>query len=334
MLKRVFMISVLIIFALCSICTFLSCKAETKNDLSGKTIGFSQYHTRSSFYNIIQQTIQSECDVNDIRLIVKDSDLSISEQISNISYFIDIKVDAIIINPVDNNALSGIIGKAREEGIFVIIVDNILDPSIEVDVSIMADNYGNGMLAGAWLAEKMGNEKIKALYFSGIEDSIVSETRRSGLINGMSEYWLDNAERVDIEITARKQSDWTASGTYTAMTGIDKEYLDYNCIVSEAQIVALTAMMVLKHNDQDERVRYIACAVCDAFSADAVELITSGKMASGYQSPYLFGKEAVNAAVKHWRNEPIEDVIKQPTILIEKDNFYKYFDENGNHKNL
>ena len=328
--KRNVLISIIVMILFCCI-VFCSCSQSSGEKMKGKMIGFSQYNTRNSFYNIIQSEMQKKCDEYGIHLIVKDSDTSVARQISDVTDFVEMKVDAIIINPVDRTSLRNVIEDAKKQGIPVVAVDNILESDIPVDVSIMADNYGVGKLAGEWLSGNMGEQKVKALYLSGVEETIVSENRRGGLIYGVVEGYLDQKENADFEIVARKKSDWTATGTYRVVSGID-ENLNYNCIMSEAQSVALTTYQILKDEDKADNVQYIACATTDTLSAEAIKLIMNGTMASGYQNPYMFGNDAVDVVISLWNNEPVEAVKMQPTILITKDNFYDYFDIQGNHK--
>ena len=77
------------------------------------------------------------------------------EQISQIEYFINKKVDVIVIVAVDTDALSGVIEKAKKAGISVMCYDRLVR-NANVDMYISFDNVEVGKLMGQALYKKIG----------------------------------------------------------------------------------------------------------------------------------------------------------------------------------
>lgn len=81
---------------------------------------------------------------------VQNANGNLEEQISQLEYFIEKKVDVIVVIPVDCNGLSDVIKKARKAGIKVISYDRLLQ-NVECDLYISFDN------------EKVGTEMAEAM---------------------------------------------------------------------------------------------------------------------------------------------------------------------------
>ena len=83
----------------------------------------------------------------EIKLIVKDADLSSEKQIEQIQELIDDKVDLLIASPAEAKPITPIIEQAYSKNIPVILVDrNIL--SNNYSAFIGASNYKVGLDAG------------------------------------------------------------------------------------------------------------------------------------------------------------------------------------------
>ena len=71
----------------------------------------------------------------------------VEEQISQIEYFIKKKMDVIVVIPIDGNALYDVLKEAKDEGIYVICYDRIVE-NINADLYITIDNEKVGTLMG------------------------------------------------------------------------------------------------------------------------------------------------------------------------------------------
>lgn len=88
---------------------------------------------------------------------VQNANGEVSKQISQIEYFIEKKVDVIVIVAIDGSALSEVVGKAKKAGIKVIAYDRLI-LNADVDLYISFDNRKVGELMGEYLREALGDE--------------------------------------------------------------------------------------------------------------------------------------------------------------------------------
>lgn len=89
---------------------------------------------------------------------VQSANGEIEEQISQIQYFINKGVDAIVIVAIDAEALQDVVLKAKKAGIPVMCYDRLITDS-NVDLYISFDNEKVGDLMGQAIYEKLGKNK-------------------------------------------------------------------------------------------------------------------------------------------------------------------------------
>ena len=96
----------------------------------------------------------------------------VDEQISQIEYFIQKKMDVIVIIPIDGDALYDVVKEAKSMGIYVICYDRIT-PNVNADLYITIDNEMVGTLMGESLIKACpdgGN--IFAIYGSPTDKNV------------------------------------------------------------------------------------------------------------------------------------------------------------------
>ena len=125
----------------------------------------------------------------------------VDEQISQIEYFIQKKMDVIIIIPIDGDALYDVVKEAKSKGICVICYDRII-PNVNADLYITIDNEMVGTLMGEALIKACpdgGN--IFAIYGSptdknveevekGFKDALVRIVSLISFTTGYCDNWL------------------------------------------------------------------------------------------------------------------------------------------------
>jgi D-xylose transport system substrate-binding protein len=130
----------------------------------------------------------------------------VNKQIEQINYFIEKKVDAIVIVAVDCDALSEVISKARKAGIKVIAYDRLARKA-DVDLYISFDNEKVGELMGDALAEAAG-EDAKILVINGP----LTDNNVSYIIEGFKQ----EATKAHFQILETDYAEsWTAEKAFT-----------------------------------------------------------------------------------------------------------------------
>lgn len=107
-------------------------------------------------------------------------------QIQVVQNFISRGVDAIVLAPLDENALVRPVEAAAERGIKVVIIDS----GIKTDAYesfVATDNYAGGKLCAKRLAELMKGEG-QAVMLRYMEGSASTDQREKGFLEGLKEY--------------------------------------------------------------------------------------------------------------------------------------------------
>lgn len=78
----------------------------------------------------------------------------VEEQIRQVEYFIDKKVDVIVIVPIDAESLSEVLKKAKEQGIKIISYDRLVS-NANVDLYISFDNEAVGRCMGRSMGKQL-----------------------------------------------------------------------------------------------------------------------------------------------------------------------------------
>lgn len=107
------------------------------------------------FYQAMKTSLEAEAKTQGVDLIVTIADQDLNRQISQVEDFINRKVNAIIITPVDSDGIAGGIAKAKEAGIPVVTVD-IKANGAAVDTHVATDNYTGGRIAAEAMAQYLG----------------------------------------------------------------------------------------------------------------------------------------------------------------------------------
>lgn len=88
---------------------------------------------------------------------VQNANGDVETQIKQIEYFIEKKVDVIVIIAIDDTALQDVVTKAQKEGIRIIAYDRVIQ-NANVDLYISVDNVMVGKLMGQYIKDAIGNE--------------------------------------------------------------------------------------------------------------------------------------------------------------------------------
>jgi len=119
------------------------------------------------------------------------------EQIKKIQYFIDKKMDVIIIIGIDCDGLSDIVQKAKSQGIKVIAYDRMIN-NANVDLYISFNNEEVGTLMGKELV-KNNLEKQKILMISGPDSDTNVTFVNKGFLDVMKENDIEIVDTIQCE---------------------------------------------------------------------------------------------------------------------------------------
>lgn len=251
---------------------------------------------------------------------VQNANGEVLEQIKQIEYFIDKKMDVIVVIAIDDLALSDVIGKAKKEGIKVIAYDRLIR-NANVDLYISFDNGKVGELMAQAIINQIGRSgKIIQIKGSPTDYNVQMVQNGFERVIGSTDIIIDYAEYSD---------NWVAENGFK----VASEYLATgktpDAIMCGNDNIAANAIRALLEN----RLAGKVCVVGQDADLEACQRIVEGtQYMTVYKSVEILAKEAAVTAVdmangvslelKETMNDGTYDVPykKLEPIAVTKDN--------------
>jgi ribose transport system substrate-binding protein len=179
--------------------------AASDNDETGDTvrIAFSAPAADHGWIAGITEAARAAAEqYEDVDLQVAEGTNDVSTQISQVETFINDGVDAIVLLPFDGAALTPVAIQAMEAGIPVINVDREFDDPAASRATVLGDNYGMGVSAGAYICSRLeGQSGAVVAEIAGIDSLPLTQDRSKGFADALAECGLDVSNRVAADFT-------------------------------------------------------------------------------------------------------------------------------------
>ncbi|HHT37914.1 MAG TPA: ribose ABC transporter substrate-binding protein RbsB [Mollicutes bacterium] len=271
-----------------------------KDDKKG-TIGLSVSTLNNPFFVDLKDGVQEKADELGYEVIVYDAQDDSAKQLNDVEDLISKKVDIIIINPTDSDAVGTAITAANEAGIPIVTVDRSAN-SGEVATHVASDNVKGGRMAGEYLLELVG-EGAKVLELQGVLGASATVDRGQGF-----------HEAVDgkLNVVASKTANFNRSEGLSVTEDLLEAHSDVKGIFAHNDEMALGAVQALAAKN-------ITDVVVIGFDAtdDAKEAVENETMAATVaQQPKLMGTLSVEFAVKILLGEEVADYIAVDLALV------------------
>jgi ribose transport system substrate-binding protein len=298
-------------------------KYKSEKDLSGVKVGYCTPSLNAPFYAALQGAIKASVESYGMTFVSADGQDDISKQIAAIEDLMAKGVNVLIIDPLDPEALAPITKIATKSGIAVFIVDSQLSAAGEYVSSIQANNSGNGILIGEWVALQMGAQPLKVAIISGAKGNPVGREKRQGMLNGITETQLAKNGNTTVNILAQGWGNWSNNGGLKAMEDILVAHPDVNVVLAENDAMAMGALKAISENGNAKNVVVVGV---DG-QKEAYELIKKGVLAcTAINSPDELGSLVVESAVRYLNGEKtLPKIITTPAVVVDKDNVARYY---------
>jgi ABC-type sugar transport system substrate-binding protein len=173
-------------------------------------------------------------------IVPTNANFDASTQANQMDYFITLGVDAIVVVPVDSQAICASVKKAKDAGILFFTIDRA-PIGCEIDMTVQSDNY----LAGKQSAEAMvklltnkyGEAKGTVLELQGDLGQNVAQLRGGGFNDVMKGYPNIKIISKPTEWKAEKFSQATLD--VVAAEAVDGIYMHSDCVGSTVVLAAL-----------------------------------------------------------------------------------------------
>lgn len=261
--------------------------ATTKSAAGGgKTIAFSlKTITNDDFQKAIADSIQSavEASGNTFELVTAGDQTNVANQVKQLEDLIAKKVDAIILSPMDANAVIPVLKKAKEAKIPVILVDQTIEAGNEdlYVTYIGTDNFNAGKEAGAKVAEWLSNAG-NVMIVRGANGSSAGDQRVDGFKAGI--------EGTGIKIIGEQAGDWKNDKAMQVTENMLQSNSDVQAIFTASEVMVDGILQALAGAGKTD----VKIMAVDG-SKKAVDLIEAGDLTGTMaQFPQIMGKTAVD----------------------------------------
>lgn len=274
-------------------------------------IGASYMTMNNEFYKILNEEIANRVELEEDRMILRNPALSAERQIEQIDEMIGMGIDVLVVTPVDWKSLSEILRKAKEQGIYIIVVDSNLEDESLADCTITSDNYRAGRIVGEHFLKE--HEEAELLVMT--HDAAKSGQDR---VRG----FLDVVEQNEkIHIVRKMNCDGQLEIAMPRIQEAIDEGIAFDSVFCLNDLASVGVVAALDDNALLDRVKVYGI---DA-SPDAKALIKEGMMtASAAQFPSQIGQTAADVIYKLLQGEAVEKYISVPVELVTRENVEQF----------
>jgi ribose transport system substrate-binding protein len=269
----------------------LAACGATSSGGSSKKIAFAQPDTSAAIYRPLLRGAQQQANALGYTLLQSHANSQLDRQLSEINDWIAEGIGAIVVLPLDNNAIQPVIHKAHTHGVkFLDYSDNALPG---VDGWIIFDNLQGAKLvgtnAGNWVNQTLGGKAKVALLTHQVQ--LTGRERIGGAVSALK------AVAPNVQIVAQQEAVLSAQALPVVQSML-QAHPDLNvifCIADDGALGALQAFM--QTNPSPQRIAKMYIAGWDG-SAPAVEKVVAGTAlrSTGALDAVGIGKASIAAA--------------------------------------
>lgn len=274
-------------------------------------IGASYMTMNNEFYKIVNEEINARAEAEGDRFILRDPALDADRQIEQIEEMLEEGIDVLVVTPVDWESLSSVLGRAKSQGVRIVVADTNVQDDKLVDCTITSDNYNAGVLVGEYFLKK--NREARLLIMT-------HESAKSG--QDRVQGFLDTVTRKKgIEIVSKIECE---GQTEIAMPELQKAIdsgVAFDNIFCLNDLAGVGVVAALEENQMLDSVGVYGV---DA-SPDSKALIKEGMMeTSAAQFPSEIGSEIADVIYKLLEGRVVKKKILVPVELITANNVDEY----------
>lgn len=288
--------------------------------LAGTLISCSQKHTRYYIgvsqcsddewrHKMNNEIVREALFYDGVEVEIRTAKDNNRNQIEDINYFIDKKVDLLIVAPNEAVAITPVVEKAYGQGIPVVVIDRKI-LSDRYTAFVGADNYEIGKDVGHYIMNRLGG-KGKVLEITGLEGSTPAMERHKGLTDVLK-------EEPGIEITASVDGAWLQSVAGEKMDSILRINKGINLVFAQNDRMAIGAYLSARQRQLEKEMLFVGI---DALPGKeyGVEQVIGGVLDATFIYP-TGGDKVMQVAMDILEKRPYERDNKLSTALVDKTN--------------
>jgi ABC-type sugar transport system substrate-binding protein len=308
--KRITVLGVLILAALATVVAVGCQRGGGGGEGGGPRIGLSISTLNNPFFVTLRNGAQQAANKEGAKLIIADAQDDAATQQDDVQNFVTQQVDAILINPVDSEAVVPAVQAANQANIPVIALDRGASGG-KLETLIASDNVEGGRMAAKELIQLVGSGPVAQL--EGIPGTSPTRDRGQGF-----------EEVINAQDAVQLVSSQTANFLRTEGLNVTENILQSNPgikgIFAQNDEMAMGAVRALGGRAGSE----VKIVGFDGIE-DALKAIQAGKMnATIAQQPDKIGSLGVENAMKVVDGKSVDKNIPVQVKLVTKENVSQF----------
>lgn len=303
-LKKLFItvIAILLFLTGCSLESPIEKNDNGKVDKkkSDVVIGVSISTLNNPFFVKIKDGIEKEAKKQGVKVKFADAQDDAAKQANDIDDLIQQKVDYLIVNPTDSDAISGSIQIANDEAIPVITLDRDVAKG-DVASFIASDNIKGGEMGGKLIVDELGKD-AKVAELEGVPGASATRERGKG---------FHNVADQSLDVVSKQSAKFNRTEGLNVTQNIIQAHPEIQAIFAQNDEMALGAVEAIGNKD-------IKVVGFDG-NEDAIKSVEKGKLfATVAQQPNLMGEESVKTIMDLYNGKKVEKKNKIPLEMKRK----------------
>lgn len=276
------------------------------------TLGFQVYGLQGEYATNLTDAMKAKAAVLGVKLIVMDGNYDVSTAISQLRNFESQKVDAIIVNPIDETALNDTVNQIVDNGIPVLGVNAFLTAE-KLVTFVGSPDVKAGETEAQQIMDAIGG-KGNVVILEGPIGQTGQVGRKEGIYNILK-------KNPDVKVIAEKTANWSRAEAMTIMENWIQTHGDkIDAVIAQNDEMAIGALNALAARGMND----VPVVGVDGVK-DALQAVKDGKMiATVFQNAKVQGETVIEMAIKAAKGEQIEKRYEIPFELVTKDNVDQY----------
>ena len=231
-------------------------------------------------------------------------------QISTVQKFVADGVDAIVLAPLNEQALAPPVRAAAKRNIPVIIIDSDLQ-SPDFQSFIATDNLLGGKLSARHLCEQLGG-KGKVIMLRFRVGSASTTARETGFLAGIREH----GPAIEL-LSTNEYAGVTVAEAMKVSQKILRKYPQATGIFTPTETSTQGMLQALQMEGRAGKVRFVGFD----FNTTLLQALEKGQIHGlAVQDPFRMGYEGIRTAVAILNQQPYEKRIDTGIMIVTKDN--------------
>lgn len=272
------------------------------------TLGVSMAQFDDNFLTAVRGSMQARAQELKAQIQFEDAQGDVVRQLNQVQGFINQKVDAVIVLPVDTAATTNMTRAAVEAKVPLVYVNRHPDERVlpKGVVTVASNDIEAGQLQMHYLAEKLNGKGTLAIIMGDLAQNATHD-RTEGVKQVLKDY-------PGIKIVEQQSAEWQRAKGMDLTSNWLLAGTSFDAIVANNDEMAIGAAMALQQAGKAKG--EIAIVGIDGLP-DGLAAIKRGMLvASVFQDPKAQATAALQAAVKMIKGEPVEAGVWVPFQLI------------------